>query len=48
MQLSAGKQIADGFHFSEGADPNTATKAGGATALHRACYMGHAAVTDLL
>lgn len=31
-----------------GADPNTATRAGGATPLHRACYMGHIAVSEAL
>ena len=31
-----------------GADVNKATKAGGATALHRACYMGHIVIADLL
>lgn len=34
--------------MSAGADVNKATAAGGATALHRACYMGHRAVTEVL
>ena len=48
MQHTAGKQPAEGSLTSTGADPNLATKAGGATALHRACYMGHEAVAELL
>ena len=31
-----------------GADPNAATASGGATALHRAAYLGHLAVVQLL
>ena len=31
-----------------GSDPNKRTRAGGATALHRACYMGHSKVAELL
>ncbi|KAL0034746.1 hypothetical protein WJX77_005452 [Trebouxia sp. C0004] len=34
--------------LARGADPNRTTGAGGATALHRACYMGHTAVAEAL
>ena len=34
--------------YCAGADPNRTTRAGGATALHRACYMGHTAVAEAL
>ena len=33
---------------SAGADPNRQTRAGGSTALHRAAYMGHLQIVDLL